>query len=305
MNNNHENEQDNSSGGMPSPELEATIPTFNMDPEDTLNSRGSIDESSNDSPKKVPILFLVGIFLSVIFVLGLVGFGAIHFLSTEKDEVIPIGVGVQGLQSGARDLKVEDDSTAGQPELPIVPPIPEPTRVDSYPIAEYKGESGYQKNNEIQELNDKINTLTNNLSQVVSEINNLSNRIDTKLFEAQLENRKSLDDIKNELNGLLIGVDTIASHVKTQSVKVESVVKTVEAENQEKLIRASSPNFSVRGKSIWGEVVYLTVSTDQNFQQQVTVGQKVAAWTLMKVDLNAKKSYWLNDNGKTNEITIP
>lgn len=293
----------NDSSGFPSDDVALTGKSFNLDDEE-------LSDENADAPRKVPYFFIFGILIFALLIFCGIGYASIYLMNSDKAESVSISGNINGLsptQNTTQEviLGSELPNLTAESSRPLViePPLPIKTS-EEYAI-EPMGKISLSNDPRIDELEDSLSNLNIKVDKILLNQEKLLIEFDEKVNDLNRKGKQNTDDLRNELNGLLIGIDTIATHIKMQSVKVESVAKSVEADSQEKIIRAASPSFSVRAKSIWGEVVYLTVSTDQNFQQQVTVGQKVAGWTLLKVDLNAKKSYWQHDNGKRNEITIP
>lgn len=139
--------------------------------------------------------------------------------------------------------------------------------------------------------------------------------INTKLRLVEEAVKKSNLDVQNlnlsfgtsneKLDALIASSEMVAGQVTRQVTQVESVKKMVGDETERKVKSAGQPSFRVAGKSLWGNTVYLTIATEDKFEQQATIGATVTGWTLRKVDLKDKLSTWQNVKGDEYVLDIP
>lgn len=188
------------------------------------------------------------------------------------------------------------------------PEVTPRTAVQVIPEAVIPQTPNYQISaNDQADLPKPNNDLEKKLNEVLIMLEALSDikmRLEA-LEQAQNRSNQAIDSLRDNVTGVTNAVEQIANYLRTNATKLDDIKTSFSnAKNQSDSL-ASNPQFRVAGKSVYGDTIYLTVTNDENFSSQITVGGKVGTWTLKSVDLSSKNSIWTNKQGVRREISIP
>lgn len=240
-----------------------------------------------EQPKSLlPIFIFISLFLMVVFggvltVLQYVG-GADEEtnISLEKEQKVP-------------EVELFDEKTP--PPLTTIA-ANTVNNLDEYEINESSEE---KKMSETQ-----FNDLMDRLDDIERQIANAVDAIEESQVVLNKTNSNT-NTIAEKANAIISSTEIIASKLNRQFSQVELVKNLMTTETERSKSKDSKIPFRVAAKSIWGDVVYLTVATDDNFEQQTGVGGMIAGWTLKSVDLMNKRSVWHNLNGDSHVLNLP
>lgn len=240
-----------------------------------------------ERPKSLlPIFIFIFLFLMVVFgvvltVLQYVG-GADEEtkMSLEKEQKVP-------------EVELFDERTP-PPLTTIAANIV--NNLDEYEINE-SSEEKKMSETQFNDLMDRLDDIERQIAKAVDAIE-----------ESQVvlnQTNSNTNTIAEKANAIISSTEIIASKLNRQFSQVELVKNLMTTETERSKSKESNIPFRVAAKSIWGDVVYLTVATDDNFEQQTGVGGMIAGWTLKSVDLMNKRSVWHNLNGDSHVLNLP
>lgn len=255
------------------------------------STRDEVATIDDPQPKKgiLPVLIFIAI---VVLLLGGIGVTAVYFLGG-KDSNTTISLSNQTSTTVPELSQEQVDVT---PKISAPPPLPVIKKAQpDYQIAEDEPQSiSKEQFDQLMNALDLMNTKLNKLEQAVAN--------DSKALQNLGISFESLND---KSDALIASSELIAGQVTKQVTQVETVKKLVVDESERKVRSANQPPFRVAGKSVWGNTVYLTIATEDKFEQQATIGATIAGWTLRNVDLKKKLSTFQNSKGDEYALDIP
>lgn len=287
--------------GFPRDNVKLEMPSINANADEA-------EEQDEKSENKRAVLSVAVLLILLGFgVLGAFGYFAVVWLA--GDEKPAIETSSVDISTEGAERSTVTNIEAATPPLPVIERNQTPKGLEIFSSERPNGggvdlESiggGYEPDSDIKQ---QLTQLSLDVKSVVESLNTISGRLN-KIGDDNEKLSLNISNIKSKVDGLMTGVETVAGRIQMQGVKVDTLVNDKKSESEERNISARKPPFSIRGKTIWGDVVYLTVAIDGNFQQQVITGKPVGDWTLRKVDLAKNKSFWTHVNGNSYEIAIP
>lgn len=281
------NENENQDSGLPT---DAGIKSPYLEGE-TNKAPESSEDNKNEPKSLVPVFIFIGVFIAIICIAVVIA--SKYLGGANEDTKVSLETKHEATTKVAEVIEVDDN---------LPPPL---TRIADNTVENIT--SSY----EIDSPSDIDSQSLKQSDEIISLINTLVNRVETleslvKAQNALLSSTKSnTDSIADKSNAIISSTEVIASKLNSQYTQFELVKNQMVSEKEMEKVLATRPPFRVAARSLWGDVVYLTVATENNFEQQAIVGGIVSGWTLSKVDLKNKLSYWKNTQGDTHELLIP
>lgn len=254
-----------------------------------------------DAGKGGRVAVAVFVVLLLFVVLGGIGFGVMKMLEVD-DAVTVASVGAVAAEPAS--LPGQDDIKQAATFVP--PPVPTIEQVQSVepdysitklvqPVAHASAGPVEHSSTDpiaLEELKLQVNGLSLQMKELERTINRLTNDVSN-----------SQNAMNTNMQATITGIETVARLLRDQQDKVLEVSDYVRSETVKS--KRNGPPFNVVAKSIWGDVVYLTVSTGNNFAQQATVGSEIGDWRLKSINMAKKVSSWTSKDGGTHELAIP
>lgn len=284
--------------GLPSDSLDesaVSIPNLTADTDDEV---AASDNQVVQKPVKKaslwPLLIVLGLFFLFI---GALAFAAVKFVSSDEN-----------VESVTR---VENNNTADGKEKGVPTAAIPQVKEQEVPVAVIPKAPDYVIGNKSQaespELPKSASSIDKKLDEVIEKLkvlDEIESRLD-RLEQSQSQNNQAVDSLKDNVSAVTMAVEQIADYLRKNAGKLDDIKSSFSNAKALKEKVASTPQFRVAGKSVYGDTVYLTVTNDDNFSSQITVGGRVGSWTLKSVDLASKNSHWSNKQGVRREISIP
>jgi uncharacterized coiled-coil protein SlyX len=290
-------EQENT--GLPSDSLDdnaVSIPNLTADADDDVaNSGNQIVQKPVKKASLWPLLIVLGLFFLFI---GALGFAAVKFVSPDKNvesvtQVENINNKADGKEKGGATAAIPQVKEQEVPEA-VIPKAPD------YVI-------GNKSQADSPDLPKSASNIDKKLDEVIEKLkvlDEIESRLD-RLEQSQSQTNQAVDSLKDNVGAVTMAVEQIADYLRKNAGKLDDIKTSFSNAKTLNETIASTPQFRVAGKSVYGDTVYLTVTNDDNFSSQITVGGRVGSWTLKSVDLASKNSHWSNKQGVRREISIP
>jgi flagellar basal body-associated protein FliL len=270
--------------------MEEIAPPYLNKPLDDADEETLIGDDQEQSKKGFfPVLIIIAI---AVILLGGMGVTAVYFLGgVDSKTTISLANETFPIEPEPSIKPVVDiPKVSAPPALPVI----KKTQID-YQIAEEESTSiSKEQFNQLMTALDVMNTKLNKLELAIGNDSSTLQNLGI-----------SFESLNEKSDALIATSELIAGQVTKQVTQVETVKKLVFDESERKVRSANQPPFRVAGKSVWGNTVYLTIATEDKFEQQATIGATIAGWTLRKVDLKKKLSTFQNAKGDEYVLDIP